>query len=354
MSSGRSEADLAVALRALVRDNADRIFDQEADQVRLERLDLGRARHRKQDRHHRVLNLRYSNGAEPREKRIWLKFVPSARSQYEIHMSVWNRTHPGYDLFPQPYFFEEWTRDDGVIGMELVEGASLRALFLRRALTRRTSALDSVFAALGRRLRAFHDGSQPAAFRPLEDLKRRVVELTSRTPYLTDDQRERARERIDSAVVRAGGDATTLPSIPIHHDCTLRNVVVRPGGSPCLLDLDSMVARWKSRWYDVAAFLINLESQIKYAPLADPAAIEAAWHSFWGGYTDGGPPDSLSLEEAYALLYLVKVEYLLGGTWLPLFEIYRGRLAARYLTRLRSSVLSGEVSILGAEPVVAA
>jgi hypothetical protein len=124
-------------------------------------------------------------------------------------------------------------------------------------------------------------------------------------------------------------------------------VVVRRDGSPCLLDLDSMPAPANSRWYDLSVFLVNLESQIKYAPLCDAAAVARAWRSFWSGYAGARIPDGLSVDQARALLFLVKFEYVFQGTWLSVFDVYTDRLATRYLRRLKASLVAGEHFALG-------
>jgi hypothetical protein len=65
--------------------------------------------------------------------------------------------------------------------------------------------------------------------------------------------------------------------------------------------------------------------------------------------TGSGLRDGLSLQQAEALLFLIKLEYVFEGSWLPLFEIYTGLLASRYLTRLKASMLQREYLIPGAD-----
>jgi Phosphotransferase enzyme family len=343
----RSDVELVPELRELVRDNAERLFGLAPDELRLERLTLSRPLHRRAQRHHRMLTVRWSAAGDLREKRIWLKFVTYVRDRYDVHVRAWEQTRD-VGVFPQPYFYGEWD-GGGAIGMEVVDGASLRDLFLRHALTRRSAQLGTVFAALGASLRAFHDSSQPSGSRSVGQLEETVTRAVLATDRLTADERKRALERIAAAVARAGGGATQLPSIPVHHDCVLRNVVVRPTGAPCLVDLDSMRAAWKSRWYDVAALLINVESQIKFAPFADARSIVSAWGSFWGGYAAAGLPDGLLLEQAQALLYLIKVERLFHGPWRPLYEIHTGFADTRYIRRLNASLLDGRHLVLGSD-----
>jgi hypothetical protein len=350
MSSARSDAALLSYLRELIEDNAESVFGLARGEPHVELLSLSRphGRDESQNRYHRTLAVRYSSAGGRQEKRIWLKFLKSRRVVYDTHVAAWNRTRDVAELFPRPYFYGEW-RGEAVMGMELVAGASLRDLFLRRALVRRSGALDEVFAALGRALRAFHDSSEASDARSIDDLAENACRLASSTEHLSADERDRALERIRSAAVVAGGERTQLPLIRVHHDCTLRNVLVRRDGSPCLVDLDAMPAPCKSRWYDVTVFLVNLESQIKFAPLCDTDSIATAWRGFWSGYAGGGLPDGLTLEQVNAVLFLAKVEYAFEGAWLPVFEFYTGFLAARYLRRLKRSVLDGEPLTFGTQ-----
>lgn len=351
MSSARSDAQLLSSLRGLVEDNADKVLGVAGGQIRVEQLDLSQPRNQKPGRHHRALTVRYYREDERREKRIWLKFLKDSRTRYAKHTAIWNQTHEVCNLFPQPYFYVECNQT-GMIAMELIEGRTLRDLFLPRMLIRRAVALSSVFAALGTALRAFHDSSRPAAFRAADDLSDHVRRLATDAEQLGHDERARLLDRIAAAAERAGGSAVRLPLIPIHHDCTMRNVVVRPDGTPCLLDVDAIVASPKTRWHELAVFLINLESQSKYAPLAHATSIAAAWRSFWTGYLDAGRPDGLSLAQVHAVLFLTKVDFLLAGTWRPLPEIYPGFLGARYLSGLKTSLLRGEhlIEPLGSIP----
>jgi phosphotransferase family enzyme len=347
MSSERSEGELLSSLHSLVSDNAEGLFAAWADDVRVEHLKLSKELHRRETRHHRVLAIRYSVGAETREQRVWLKFLApdpdaevSHRELYERHVAAWRQTAALHPLFPRPYFYAEW-HGTGMIAMEMVQGTSLRRLYLPRMFIRASNVLTPRFAALGRALRAFHDAFDPAGFTPVDELAARGRSLVEGNPHLAADERAVLAEQVVSAAATVRGAPARLPSIPIHHDCTLRNVLVRPDGSPCLLDLDAVTASEKSRWYDVVIFLINLESQLKYAPLAHDAAIAAAWRGFMSGYLASAPPDGLSTTQLTALLYLVKVDYVFAGTWLPVFDVYTGRLASRYLNLLKRSLLEG-------------
>src|SRR5690242_21951756 len=88
--------------------------------------------------------------------------------------------------------------------------------------------------------------------------------------------------------------------------------------------------------------MVNVESQIKYAPAVGASAVAAAWRSILHGYLAAGMPDGLSAAQLEAVLYLVKIDYLLEGPWRPLYEIYGAFPSSRYLRGLEASVLRGE------------
>ena len=340
MRSATSERDLLPALDALVREHAAEIFDGAGDEpVELE-LTVSEPLLQRGDRHHRVLTVRDVHAPEVRTKRVWLKFRTDFRELYEIHRRAWADTRDA-PLFPRPYFHAELPPAE-LLAMEFLDGKPLRELLLRRAARRGARSLDDVFADLGARLRMFHDASPTSASKPVRDVAANARDVAQGSRYLDRSERDRVIQHIGAAEARAGG-STALPLIKIHHDCSLRNMIVTADGHPRLVDLDSMRAAPDSRWYDVTTLLINLESQSKYAPIVSARAVAPAWRAFWQGYLASGTPDGLTPEAIRALLYLTKVEYLLGGTFRPpLFEVYTGGIAARYLRRLKRTVVAGK------------
>lgn len=328
-------------LAGLVEAHAERTIGPDAADARLLRVSLSRPMHHRGDRHHRVLTAYYRAGGAVRERRIWLKFLSGGRTRYEAQEEVWHKTRGAGDLFPRPYFYGE-RASLTVIGMEAIEGTSLRTLFVRRALTRRAGTLVPVFSALGRSLRAFHDSFEAALAWKIPMLEHEALGAVAACERLTADQRRRIARHIEAAAVRAGGAGTQLPLVPLHHDCGLRNVLVRSDGSPVFVDLDLLRAPPKPRWYDVAGFMINLESQIKFAPFVGAGSIATGWHSFWDGYMGAGPADGLAPEQVSAVLYLMKIRYLLGIRRRPIRLVYEGALAPRYIGALERSLLSGE------------
>ena len=107
------------------------------------------------------------------------------------------------------------------------------------------------------------------------------------------------------------------------------------------------------RWYDVASLQINLESQTKWSPLLTRRRVAPLWQAFWNGYRggDGGGAaataiDGLANERIPALLYAIRVQYLLGGTArVPLYRMFGGMLGRRYVRALVRGLVAGDDAI---------
>jgi Ser/Thr protein kinase RdoA (MazF antagonist) len=99
----------------------------------------------------------------------------------------------------------------------------------------------------------------------------------------------------------------------VHNDWILRNILVAADGVDYVVDFDSMRARADLRWLDVAYLLLNIESQIKWFPLLTAGMLAELSREFWRGYAgDTGLPDNLSPEQLVAILYVLRLRYLLG------------------------------------------
>ena len=101
-----------------------------------------------------------------------------------------------------------------------------------------------------------------------------------------------------------------------------------------------MRARADLRWLDVTYLLLNIESQIKWFPLLTAGMLAELSREFWCGYAgDRGLPDGLSPEQLVAILYVLRLRYLLGGAARPAyFRIMDGPLDHRALRSLKQSV----------------
>ena len=72
--------------------------------------------------------------------------------------------------------------------------------------------------------------------------------------------------------------------------------------------------------------------------------MDELWQAFWSGYIgEKGIPDGLTNEQLAALLYIVRVQWLVGGTVRPpYFEIMAGPSSQQFLFSLKQSVLFGK------------
>jgi tRNA A-37 threonylcarbamoyl transferase component Bud32 len=334
----KSEMVSHARIRELLMQNAPSVLGPTIEDDRVLQVAISGPLYLRGDRSHRILTVKYRKSRTINKKKLWLKCRPQFGTLYEIHTAAYSRLRETRNILPQPYFCAEFD-GQSLIAMEFVEGTSLRNLLLRGAVCGRSTALKDVFWKVGAAIRKLHDSSKVSGMKTVGELADNARRVTDQSRYLTSEEKAAVIGNIAVAETRADSHCS-LPLIKIHNDCTLRNIVIRTNGSPCFVDLDSMRAPDNSRWYDVGCFLINLESQTKYSLLGHSRIIVNMWKSFWTGYVEKGRPDGLSEKQITALIYLIKVEYLLGGTMRPpLFEVYKGVLASRYLKRLKDALL---------------
>jgi hypothetical protein len=94
--------------------------------------------------------------------------------------------------------------------------------------------------------------------------------------------------------------------------------------------------------------LLNIESQIKWAPLTTIPMLSSLWDAFWDGYIGSdGVADGLSRKQAAAIIYAVRINYLLGGTFRqPYMEKFNTITGRRFLKIIRASITEGRHTIL--------
>ena len=101
------------------------------------------------------------------------------------------------------------------------------------------------------------------------------------------------------------------------------------------------------RWYDPVYFLINIESQLKWSPLVRKDTLSKLWDSFWRGYLEDGLPDYMDHRQIAAAFFLLRVQYLLGGTIrVALYEMFGNLQGRRFVKKLKSAVLNGRNTLL--------
>jgi Ser/Thr protein kinase RdoA (MazF antagonist) len=190
------------------------------------------------------------------------------------------------------------------------------------------------------------------AFEPSGDVPARsIVAATRSLAETTDRLAAPAKASILAHVERHARSLAEVGDLPLrrtHGDWILRNVVVDEAGRDRVVDCDSMRAGDNLRWYDIAYLLINLESQMKWSPLLRRSDLAPLWRSFWNGYRGHDHAiEGLSGDQMAALLYLARVQYLLGGTIrVPLHQMFGGGLGRRYLRALVAGLAAGEPALL--------
>jgi len=346
----KNDKYLLLWLQDMVSKNKRSIFGDNNDGFQILHVGISGPLHHKSDRCHRLLKVSYTTSRCVYTKRIWLKFCNEYGRSYKIHSAVYNRFQENQKIFPKPYFYGEFDRNRGsVMAMEFLEGVSLRDKLLKNLAYRKFKPLKKIFSRIGAGMRTFHDSSTSSGVRSVSTLASNARRVTEMSQYLTDKESEEMIRYIGIAEKQAGPQ-TELPMIKIHNDWILKNILISKTGTVHVVDLDSTQAPDNSRWYDLSYFLINVESQFKYWPIINRISLVNLWKSFWKSYSEKGFPDILSKEQIIAIIYLIKVEYLFGGTIRrPLFEMYHKPLGTIYLRKLKKTMLRGEYSILSVD-----
>jgi hypothetical protein len=226
-----------------------------------------------------------------------------------------------------------------------IEGQTLRDKLIKAALLRKTDRLTDIFATNGAKMRRFHEISEASDSVPTEQFVERAQTLIDRTPFFSATEKPIVLQHVQT-YGRALRSVPSLPLRKIHHDWTLRNILVDRSGVDYLVDFDSMRAPASSRWIEVTCLLLNLESQAKWAPLVTHDMLSNLWSAFWRGYVGDQLPE-ISSDQIPAVIFLGRLYHLLGGTFrAPLFKKYSRVIDRRFISALKKSVLEGRYSML--------
>lgn len=353
MSLGKNNNEALLHwLQDQVDQNRQSIFGDGNHCFRIIQVGISRPLHRKStgvdDRYHRIFKVTYETNRGLYTKKIWLKFIDDFERLFNIHCAIYDQFQGGRKFFPKPYFHGKCD-GDCVIAMEFVEGVSLRSMLIKNVAYHRIKPLEKVFLRMGTGMRAFHDSSTSSGVRLVGELADNARRVTGKSQYLTDAERKELIRHIGLAE-RQADPQTELPMIKIHNDWVMRNILIKNTGAFYVVDLDSMGAPDNSRWYDLSYFLINMESHLKYWPIVGRTSLVNLWKNFWQGYSEKGVPEALSKKQLKAIMNLIKIEYLFGGTIRPpLFEIYKKFLGPRYVRNLKKAIMRGEYSTLSVE-----
>jgi hypothetical protein len=248
-------------------------------------------------------------------------------------------------VFPRAYF--AWCAQDennAALATAYVQGTTLRSRLLMLAAFRQTSRLLPIFRSSGAKMRRFHDAfgsTDSIGVAPLIDS---TTELVQQTTYFSAAEKASVRAHLDRYAHFLA--VRTLPTVQVHNDWILRNIMVTADGTDYVVDCDSMRSGTDLRWFDMAYFLLNMDSQLKWHPLVTAERLVELSREFWYGYADEHLPDSLTREQVIAILYILRLRCLLGGTTRPpYFQVMGGSFDRRVLRRLEESVVSGEATL---------
>jgi len=334
------DAEFTRLARELVVANKDQLFPGIAGQVEILDITLGPAAHFQETRFGRWLEVRYRNGGAPAALKLWLKFRPSLDALYPLLLEYERRLD--CRVFPRPYF--AWRSPDArlaIVATEFVGGRLLRDRFRQWAFSRQTARLEPIFRSNGEKMRAFHDASPPLTPIAVDAVVGAIIERAGDSRHLAPAEWEAIRTHIERC--RSGLGRAALPAVRTHNDWVLRNIMIASDGADYVIDTDDMQAAPHWRWHDVGLFLLDIETQLKWFPLTTPRMLSRLCRAFWQGYVgERGLPDGLIPTQLPAILYLVRLQWLVEGVvHQPHFEILLDGL--RRNRRVRSWLKQGAV-----------
>src|SRR5215469_13097085 len=336
---GSELSDFSSIARDLVLRNRARIFPDIRGSIEVIDVELGRRKFIQDDRYHCRLTVHYRADGSTKSLRMWLKFRPQLHTLLPILDACHERLNG--QVFPRAYF--AWCAQDGssaALATAYVQGTTLRSKLLTLAALRQTSRLLPIFRSSGAKMRRFHDAfgsTDSIGVAPLIDS---TTELVRETTYFSAAEKASVRSHLDRYAHFLA--VRTLPTVQVHNDWILRNIMVAADGTDYVVDCDSMRSGTDLRWLDMAYFLLNMDSQLKWRPLLTAEMLAELSREFWYGYADEHLPDSLTPDEVVAILYILRLRCLLGGTTRPpYFQVMGGSLDRRVLRRLKESVVSG-------------
>jgi hypothetical protein len=335
--------DFSNIARDLVLRNRDRIFPDIRGSIEILDVELGRPKFMRDDRYHCRLTVHYRADGATKSLQMWLKFRPQLHTLLPILDAYHERLNG--QVFPRPYF--AWCAQDentAVLATAYIQGLTLRSRLLMLAALRQTSRLLPIFRSSGTKMRRFHDAFGSTASMEIGPLIDGTADLVRETAYFSAAEKVSVRSHLDryahSLTVR------TLPMVQVHNDWILRNIMITADGTDYVVDCDSMRTRTDLRWLDVAYFLLNMDSQLKWHPLVTADMLAELSREFWCGYAGEHLPDSLPPEQVIAILYILRVRCLLGGTTRPpYFQVMGGSVDRRVLRDLKESVVNGRATL---------
>ena len=340
MSLGSVDSALELLVRELVEKNKDRIFPG-ATGLRVENVEFGKSSIYRGKNFHLPVTVRAKANNDSYDAELWLKSQEGLNRVFPLLSAYYELLGAG--VIPKPIF--AWGSQSGpasILVMSRVNGKCIRDILLKRTLFRRAGSLAPIFVSNGNKMRRFHDAFPASGQVPTSSIFENTAELLRSTRHLDSAEKSKILLHLGRHQ-NTLSSVNTLPLFKLHHDWVLRNILVDEDGTDVIIDFESMQYPDNLRWYDVGCFLMNVESQLKWSPLVNIGTLRQIWRSFWHGYTEAaGAPDGLNGDQIAALLYVVRINYLYGGTFRPAdLDRFTGFHDRRFFRSVRQNVLAG-------------
>lgn len=331
-------------LAELVTQNQSGIFSEPENSTVVTGISLGPRLYAHPLSHGRLLTIQYESAGAAQEKVVYLKFRKNYFQRPDKYMSVFHQI-PAEEQFLPKFYFSAPTPvpNEIVIAMEYIQGVSLRKLLYGNMVKGKVATLTDLFYQNGRKMRMFHDAQTAKGTKTVRELLEALKGRLETTPYFADGTKSRIAQHLKE-IENKIDTSLALSLIQVHHDWSLRNIIVEADQKLKLIDLDAFNRSIDWRWNDFVYFLINMESQIKYWPFLRRRQIARLWEHFYAGYFETGPCEPVKPKLLNKLIYLIKLDF-----WTDAYSLddyYNLGLGKRYVKQLKKSLAAGRYTIL--------
>lgn len=330
-------------LHRLVEQKKAEIFGRDHSGLKIIQLSFGRILYKHPNSYGRILQIKYLFDGVPKTKDIFIKFRKKYNLSPDKYMEIYNKFTEEEQFLPKLYFYITLeATDETVIGMEYIRGTALRNILFLKVIFGKTLELKDIFFENGAKMKLFHSSQREKGKSTVGELLTKIRNKLNSSPFFNTTEKEKIHQHLLN-MERDVDPSLKLPLINIHHDWTLRNLIVREDGKLLVIDLDSIEWAPAWCWHDVVYFLFNIESQIKYWPFVSVRSLEFLWRQFLRGYFSGADSEPITNELLSKLFYLIKLEH-----WIDTFSIakfYNRGLGKLYVKRLKKSLQMGHYTI---------
>lgn len=334
-------------LEELLQDNRHRLVPEGSPLPNVIDIKVGKPMFSRENMYHQSVTVTCEIAGKISCVDLWAKCRPGIHEAFATLDAVCKRMGEG--IFPTPILAWHSNGGDSLLLTARINGETLRNRLIRTAFFRETEALSAIFYSNGSKMRKFHDASEKLGSLPLKQFVDRAVSLVHGTTFFSPREKVIVLQHLNR-YQHTFRSVRELPLRKMHHDWTLRNILIDSNGVDYLVDFDSLQAPASSRWLEVMCFMLNLESQAKWSPIVTRDMLTKLWSCFWHGYTRNNLPECMP-DEIPAIFYMARLYHLLGGTFrVPLFRKHRRLIDKRFIGPLKQSVLCGEFSTLTWNP----